>query len=103
MKKELEEGLVRWEPDWSPEERERIDEAKARFKQQIADFRVLRKALGMTQKELSELLFTSQSNVSKMERKGDPTLSMIRQIIEAKGGKLHVIAELEGRSIELNF
>ncbi|HEY3812934.1 MAG TPA: helix-turn-helix transcriptional regulator [Caulobacteraceae bacterium] len=98
----LTEKFVKWEPDWTPEERARIDQTKAQMRQQIAVLRELRLKLGMTQKEMSALLETTQSNVSKMEQKSDPTLSVLRRIVEAKGGRLHVTAEVDGRSIELS-
>jgi transcriptional regulator with XRE-family HTH domain len=52
----------------------------------------LRRARNITQEELAERLGTRQSNVSKLERRRDVRLSTLRDVIEAMGGELQVIA-----------
>ena len=52
----------------------------------------LRKARSLTQEELAERLGTRQSNVSKLERRTDVRISTLRDVIEAMGGELQIIA-----------
>ena len=52
----------------------------------------LRKARSLTQEELAERLGTRQSNVSKLERRTDVRISTLRDVIEAMGGELRIIA-----------
>jgi predicted transcriptional regulator len=93
--------FVEWKPKWSVADEERIQEASARLESRISSLRALREELGMSQAELSNLLETTQSNVSKMEAKADPRLSTLRKLIEGKGGRLKLVAEFGDRSLEL--
>jgi transcriptional regulator with XRE-family HTH domain len=52
----------------------------------------LRRARKITQEELAERLGTRQPNISKLERRGDVRVSTLRDVIEAMGGELQVIA-----------
>lgn len=52
----------------------------------------VRRARNITQEELADRLGTRQSNVSKLERRRDVRLSTLRDVIEAMGGELQVIA-----------
>jgi len=52
----------------------------------------LRRARRITQEELAERLGTRQSNVSKLERRTDVRISTLRDVIEAMGGELRIIA-----------
>jgi transcriptional regulator with XRE-family HTH domain len=52
----------------------------------------LRRARRITQEELAERLGTRQSNVSKLERRTDVRISTLRDVIEAMGGELQIVA-----------
>jgi transcriptional regulator with XRE-family HTH domain len=52
----------------------------------------LRRARQITQEELADRLGTRQSNVSKLERRTDVRVSTLRDVIEAMGGELRIIA-----------
>jgi transcriptional regulator with XRE-family HTH domain len=52
----------------------------------------LRRARRITQEELAERLGTRQSNISKLERRTDVRISTLRDVIEAMGGELRIIA-----------
>lgn len=93
---------IEWRPEFSEAELEYYNQLKAQYEPRVSAIRQLRERLNLTQKELAELLQTTQSNVSKIESKGDPALSVLRRIVEGKGGKLHVIVETpEGDQIDL--
>ena len=80
----------------SPERRRRIE---ARASQLIAleRLRNLRKMLGLSQKDLAELLDVTQPAISKMERQQDMQINTLVSIITAMGGKLEITARFPGR------
>lgn len=87
-----------------PKERqERIEQrTKALIAEQIA-LEELRKALGITQVELADILGISQENISRMEKRKDMKISTLRRYIEAVGGKLNLVVQLPGKEpIELS-
>jgi transcriptional regulator with XRE-family HTH domain len=62
----------------------------------------LRKARRQTQVRVAKKLGIKQENVSRIEQRTDLLISTLRGYVEAMGGKLHLVAEFEGRpSIEL--
>jgi predicted transcriptional regulator len=96
-----EETFVEWRPVWSPDEQKQVDETVLYLKKQVSLLKALREELGLSQLELSDILETSQSNVSKMEAKSDPRLSVIRKLVEHQGGRLKIVAEFPDRELEL--
>lgn len=90
-----------WRPALSPEEEAQVAEGVVALKARVSLLRTLRERIGLTQAELAEILETSQSNVSKIEAKDDPYVSTLRKVIEAKGGKLKVIATFPEGDIEI--
>jgi DNA-binding XRE family transcriptional regulator len=56
----------------------------------------LRRAAGLTQAELAERLAMSQSDLSKLERRGDVRLSTLVRLAGAFGARLHVVLEGPG-------
>jgi DNA-binding transcriptional regulator YiaG len=93
--------LMEWRPDWTTEEEKAVQAAVEQLRGRVSALKALREMLGLSQVELSQILETSQSNVSKMEAKADPRLSEIRKVIEHKGGRLKVVAEFGGKVLEL--
>ena len=89
-------------PDWGPEDEAEVERLMAELRGARPVVRRLRQALGLSQAEAAAILGTTQSNVSKIEAKTDPTLSVLRRLIESRGGKLEVRAVLpDGREIPL--
>lgn len=84
-----------------PESRAR---AKARAKEMMADMLLseIRKAVGLTQEELSESLGVKQPTLSRLESQGDMQISTLRRLIHALGGELEIIARLPGGVIRLS-
>lgn len=60
--------------------------------------RDLRKALALTQVDVSEKLHMKQEAVSRLERRSDLLLSTLNSYIKAMGGKLTLTAKFPNRS-----
>ncbi len=61
----------------------------------------LRRARGLTQAEVAVRARMSQSDLSKLERRGDMRLSTLRLFARALGGRVRVLFERRGRACEL--
>ncbi len=57
----------------------------------------LRKAAGLTQARVSQILDMPQSNISRLEQNSDMLLSTLRSYVEAVGGKLSLTVELPNK------
>jgi transcriptional regulator with XRE-family HTH domain len=90
-----------WRPKLTLEEEREVAEGVIALKHRISLLKALREQLGLSQLELADILETSQSNVSKMEAKSDPRLSVIRKLVEHQGGRLKIVAEFPDRELEL--
>lgn len=75
-----------------PEERRQHIEARTRTLLEQEILRQLRKALGLSQKDLAELMHITQPAVSKLERQTDMQLSTLAGIVQAMGGTLEITA-----------
>jgi len=62
----------------------------------------LRKALGIEQGELGEMLGIKQAAISRMERRNDILLSSLRKAVEAMGGELIITARFPTMEVCLN-
>lgn len=87
------EKLVKWQPELSFEALEHINRLRAELEPRIALMRDLRKSLGLTQRDVADLLGVTQSNVSKIEARGDPQLSILARMADAKGMRLRLTVE----------
>jgi transcriptional regulator with XRE-family HTH domain len=85
----------------SPERQERNRKAT---KEMLAALPLtdLRMARDMTQVRLAELLETSQSEVSRIEKRSDMYVSTLRSYIEALGGKLEIIAHFPDGTVQIS-
>jgi DNA-binding XRE family transcriptional regulator len=93
---------VEWKPEFSSEALAHYERTRAASEPGILAIKRLRERLGLTQREMAELLMTTQSNVSKIEAKGDPSLSLLRRMVEGRGGRVRIIVEMgDGEQIEL--
>ena len=96
------EGLVEWKPVWTGADLEYYNKIRAEIEPGILLVKNLRDRLNLTQREVAELLQVTQSNVSKIEAKSDPSLSVLRRMVEGRGGKLKLVVELgNGEGFEL--
>ncbi|MGD2155201.1 MAG: XRE family transcriptional regulator [Gemmatimonadales bacterium] len=79
----------------SPARRER-NQARALALLVAMDLNELRKTRRVTQEELADRLEVAQSNVSRLERREDMLVSTLRDVVEALGGELHLVAVFPG-------
>lgn len=94
--------LVEWKPVWTGDDLAYYNKIRGELEPRISLVKHLRDQLNLSQKEVAELLDTTQSNVSKIEAKADPSLSVLKRMVEGRGGKLKLIVELaKGERIEL--
>lgn len=91
--RELREGM-------SPERRQKNRERTAAILLAM-DLVELRGKQELTQEELASRLEISQSNVSRLERRRDMLVSTLREVVEALGGELHLVAEFPDGSVEI--
>ncbi len=88
-----------------PARRARIDAARARALAEVSQYRLveLRKALGLTQLELAEMIGKSQSAVSQIES-GEIALSLevLRSIVSHLGGTLEISAVFDDHRVLLD-
>ncbi len=68
------------------------NEARALALLAAMDLTELRNALQVTQEELADRLEVAQSNVSRLEHRDDMLVSTLREVVEALGGELHLVA-----------
>ena len=90
-----------WEPEWSEADKRDIDALVIEIGERVSALQALRKELGLSQVELAKILKTTQSNVSKLEAGRDLRLTTLKTLIESQGGHLKMVAEFDGREIEL--
>jgi transcriptional regulator with XRE-family HTH domain len=62
----------------------------------------LRKARELPQVQLAQALETSQSEVSKIERRADLCVSTLRSYIEAMGGQPELLARFPDDAVRIN-
>ncbi len=80
---------------FTPKQRE---EARRWAEREILEMnlRSLREMSGKTQHDIAEASEMAQSEISKVERRGDHLLSTLRRYVEALGGELEVRAVFDG-------
>jgi DNA-binding XRE family transcriptional regulator len=86
---------------FSPERLAEIEAETNRLHEEMT-LQDLRKALGIEQGELGEILGVKQAAVSRMERRNDMLLSTLRKAVEAMGGELIITARFPNAEVCLN-
>jgi transcriptional regulator with XRE-family HTH domain len=76
-----------------PVRQKKIEERTAELIAEEMSLRELRKAHGLAQERLAELLGIGQEGVSRLERRSDLLISTLRSYVEAMGGSLSLVAE----------
>jgi predicted transcriptional regulator len=62
----------------------------------------LRRARGLSQKALAEVLHVQQPSIARLEKRTDMYLSTLRSHIEAMGGELEVIARFPDGAVRIS-
>jgi transcriptional regulator with XRE-family HTH domain len=85
----------------SPERRARVAEKTAQLKAQMA-LHELRQARQLSQAQLAALLDVKQPAIARMEKRADMSVAHLRQVIEAMGGTLDLIARFPEGEVKLD-
>jgi hypothetical protein len=91
------------EDKMSPASRARSD---AIYRQLLTEIPLaeLRRARGLSQKALADVLHVDQASISKLERRADIYISTLRSHIEAMGGELEIVARFPDGAVKIaNF
>jgi predicted transcriptional regulator len=80
---------------------EQIREIKAAAAEGLGSIRRLREALGLTQADVAKLASMTQSEVSRFETREDHKISSLREMVEALGGELEVVAVVGGKRVRV--
>lgn len=75
----------------------------ARIESKRATLSEVRRALGLTQKQLAETLGIEQGDLSKMERRQNLQLTTLARFIEATGGQLRIMAIYGDTEVDLDL
>lgn len=85
---------------FSEDEIEELDQQVAEDLAQMT-LQEIRRALGLTQDQLAELMELSQPELSRIERGKNPLLSTLRRYVEALGGELEVTAVFGDKRVKV--
>jgi predicted transcriptional regulator len=66
-----------------------------------SDLRALREAAGLTQEEMAARVKIAQSQISRVETRGDTRVSILKRYVEALGGELNIVATVRGKTVRL--
>lgn len=89
--------------NFSPQRQADISLRTAQLQKEMA-LAELRQALQLTQAALAEKLQIQQPAVSRMEQRTDMYVSHLRQVIEAMGGQLEIVARFADAEVKItNF
>lgn len=86
---------------FSPKRKAEIQGRSALLKEEMA-LAELRQALQLTQTELADKLQIQQPAVSRMEQRTDMYISHLRQVIEAMGGQLEIVARFPDGEVKIS-
>jgi DNA-binding XRE family transcriptional regulator len=85
-----------------PAESQARVEAKARVMLAEMPLDELRRARGLSQKTLADVLEVQQPSIAKMEKRTDMYISTLRNHIEAMGGQLEVVARFPEGDVKIS-
>lgn len=84
----------------SPEAEKRVDE-RARAALDELTLRELRQTLSLTQQQVADKAEMTQSELSRLESRGDHRVSTLRRYVEAMGGELEISVVVGKRKLKL--
>lgn len=85
---------------------EALERSEARLKSMLVEMPLheLRRARGLSQHALAEILRVQQPAIAKLERRTDMYISTLRSHIEAMGGQLDIVARFPDGAVKItNF
>ena len=83
--------------------KERLAEIEAQVEQEVLEMNLaaVRELAGKTQTEVASEMGSTQSEVSRSERREDHLVSTLRQYIRALGGELELTARFGDKTVRL--
>jgi predicted transcriptional regulator len=87
--------------DFSATRKAKIAAKTIQLKEEMAIYE-LRQALKISQAELAEKLQVKQPAISRLEKRTDMYVSHLRQVIEAMGGELEIVARFADGEVKIN-
>ena len=87
--------------DFSTARKEKIAAKTTQLKEEMAIYE-LRQALKISQAELAEKLQVKQPAISRLEKRTDMYVSHLRQVIQAMGGELEIVARFADGEVKIN-
>lgn len=85
-----------------PESRRHVAEKVAALEEKL-DLAELRSRTRRTQTELADMVGTTQSGISRLERQQDLLVSTLRDYVMATGGRLRLVAEYADRTFDIDL
>ena len=89
--------------NWTPARLAAVEAEKQALNSETSTLEEVRVALGISQEELAKLLDVQQPAISKLERRNDMRVSTLRDVIEALGGELKLVAKFSDRTVDLSI
>lgn len=89
--------------NWSPKRLAELEAEKRALAEEASTLEQLRIALGISQEQLADLLDVQQPAISKLLRRNDMRVSTLRDLIEALGGELKLVAKFRDRTVDLTL
>lgn len=89
--------------NWSAKQLAELEAEKRSMAAEATTLEELRVALGVSQEQLAELLDVQQPAISKLEHRNDMRVSTLRDMIEALGGELKLVAKFRDRTVDLKL
>lgn len=87
--------------DFETTRKAKITAKKGQLKEEMA-IHELRQALKISQAELAEKLQVKQPAISRLEKRTDMYVSHLRQVIQAMGGELEIVARFADYEVKIN-
>jgi ribosome-binding protein aMBF1 (putative translation factor) len=87
--------------DFSAPRKAKIAAKTIQLKEEMAIYE-LRQALKISQAELAEKLQVKQPAISRLEKRTDMYVSHLRQVIQAMGGELEIVARFADGEVKIN-
>jgi predicted transcriptional regulator len=87
----------------SPGYKKILDAMREEDRQYVADLAEIRKAARLTQTAVAQGMGLKQSDVSRMERRGDMLLSTLASYLFQVGDDPRVVVRVAGRDVEMHL
>ncbi|MEA1015156.1 helix-turn-helix transcriptional regulator [Sphingosinicella sp. LY1275] len=101
MSRDIFADAVDWQPELSPERRERVARHLERFAAAATMFKRARQELGLSQVEAAARLGTTQANVSKIEKRHTAEVGQLEKLVADTDYEVVVLLRSRSRQREI--